>query len=120
MSPEREHTAFVGSRTTPSPGFYIGLAIFALLLAAAPLLLPSPRKVVDQHANPNPGSPLPAQVMTSSGSNLYHAAAACPYMHQHATTMPASQAVKEGLVPCPYCVGNSSAHLTPTVLRNKK
>lgn len=120
MSPEREHSHFVGSRTSPSRGFYVGLGVFALLLVAAALVLPAPRPVIDQHANPTPATAVPAQVLTSSGSNLYHAAATCPYAHEHANTMSASDAVRQGLVPCPYCIGNSSAHLTPTVAARRR
>jgi hypothetical protein len=63
-----------------------------------------------------PAGEVPAQVFTSPRSNLYHAGTACPYAHQHSTAVAASQAVQQGLVPCPYCIGNSSAHLTPTVV----
>jgi hypothetical protein len=101
-----------GAMTT-SLGFYLGIGIILLLLFAGVLFFPSPRPLADQHANPVPGSPLPAQVVTSPDSHLYHAGASCPYAHRDSKLLPISEALQRGLVPCPYCIGNPSARLTP-------
>jgi len=94
-----------------SLGFYLGIGALVLLLVGGALVLPSARPPVDQHANPIPASPLPAQVLVAPGSNLYHAGAWCPYAHRGSRPLPASEAVHQGLVPCPYCIGNSAARL---------
>jgi hypothetical protein len=101
-----------GAMTT-SLGFYLGIGILLLLLVAGALVLPSPRPLADQHANPVPASPLPAQVVISPGSHLYHAGARCFYVHRDSKRLSTSEAIERGLVPCPYCIGNSSARPTP-------
>jgi hypothetical protein len=99
---------------TVSAGFYLGMAVVLAVAIGGAVNAPS-RPLVDQHANPAPAERLPAQLVTAPGSNLYHASASCPYAHLKSTPLSASEAVHRGLVPCPYCIGNSSARLTPTV-----
>ena len=98
-----------------SLGFYLGVGIFLLLLVAAALTYHGESPLIDQHANPVPAGPVPAQVVVVPGSNLYHAGTSCPYVHDHGELLSKSEALLRGLVPCPYCVGNSSARLTPTL-----
>jgi hypothetical protein len=100
-----------------SLGFYLGIGMLLLLLVAGALVFSWPRPLADQHANPVPATPLPTQVVTSPGSHLYHAGASCFYAHRDSKPLPASKALERGLVPCPYCIGNSSARLTPMTVR---
>jgi hypothetical protein len=98
-----------------SLGFYVGLAALLLLLGSGWLLAPPANPLINQHADPTPATPLPPQVLRSPGSDLYHAGAACPYAHSESKPVSKSEALRLGLVPCPYCIGNSAAHLTATV-----
>jgi hypothetical protein len=102
-------------RIVISLGFYLGLAALLLLLAGAWLVTPPAIPLINQHADPTPATPLPAQVLSSPGSDLYHAAVTCPYAHSDSKPVSKSEALRLGLVPCPYCIGNSAAHLTATV-----
>jgi hypothetical protein len=95
-----------------SLGFYLGLGTLLLLLVAGAVVFPAPSPLIDQHANPVPASRLPAEVLTSPHSNLYHAGAACSYAHRDSKLLATPEAVHQGLIPCPYCIGNSSARLT--------
>lgn len=104
---------------TPSLGFYLGIGALLLLLVAGAVAFPAPRPLTDQHANPTPAAPLPAGVLISHGSNLYHAGASCPYKHENSKMLAKSEAVQQGLIPCPYCIGNSSARLVPTVIARR-
>jgi hypothetical protein len=101
---------------TLSLGFYLGIGILLLFLAAGALFSAPPRPLIDQHANPIPATPPPAQVLTAPGSNLYHAGPSCPYAHRNSKLIDSSKAVHEGLVPCAYCIGNSAVRLTPIVI----
>jgi hypothetical protein len=99
---------------TLSMSFYLGLgALLLLLLAAGALVYRAEYPLVDRHANPTPAGPVPNEVLVLPGSNLYHAGADCPYSHRQARPLAREDAMRHGLVPCPYCVGNSSARLTP-------
>ena len=102
-------------RIVISLGFYLGLTALLLLLAGSSLLAPSANPLINQHADPTPATQLPAQVLISPGSDLYHAGATCPYAHSNSKPVSKSEALRLGLVPCPYCIGNSAAHLTATV-----
>lgn len=99
-------------RITISSGFYLGIGMLVLLLIVGALALPSAKPLIDQHANPEPATRLPAQVLTSPGSNLYHTGS-CPYAHRDSKLLSTDEALRHGLVPCPYCIGNSSARLIP-------
>lgn len=99
-----------------SLGFYIGVGMLLLLVVGVFLIAPPAKPLINQHANPTPATPLPAQVLASPGSNLYHNSALCPYAHRDAKPLSTAEALRHGLVPCPYCIGNSSARLTPTVI----
>lgn len=112
IPPSKKASAGRGAMTV-SAGFYVGIAIFLAVLVFSVLFAPS-RSLVDQHANPAPATRLPTEVLNAPGSHLYHASASCPYAHRDSKPLSASAAVAEGLVPCPYCIGNSSARLTPT------
>lgn len=105
-----------GRGMTVSTGFYLGFVPLMALLVAGALLLPAARPLADQHANPVPATALPPQVTASPRSNLYHAGAACPYVHSESKTLPVSEAQRRGLVPCPFCIGNSAARLTPAIV----
>lgn len=109
---ERQNANYDQGATRTSAGFYIGMAVVIAALALGTVVAPS-RPLVDQHANPNPAVQLPAQVLSAPGSHLYHASASCPYVHRDSKSLSASAAIDHGLVPCPYCIGNSSARLTP-------
>lgn len=98
-----------------SLGFYLGVGVLVLLLVAAGITYHGQLPLADQHANPTPAGPVPAEVVVVRGSHLYHAGASCPYIHRHAQLLSRSEALLRGLVPCPYCLGNSSARLTPTL-----
>jgi len=95
-----------------SLGFYLGVGILLLLVAAAALTSHGEIPLIDQHANPTPAGPVPSQVVIVPGSNLYHAGPSCPFVHGEAQPLSRWEALLRGLVPCPYCVGNSSARLT--------
>ena len=103
-------------RIAISLGFYTGIVALFLMLAGGAFLGPSARRLINQHADPVPAGEPPSQVLVSRGSNLYHAGTACPYAHKNATEVTRLEAVRQGLIPCPYCIGNSAALLTPTVL----
>ena len=102
-------------RMTISLGFYLGIAMLLLLLIAGALVAPAARPLIDQHANPKPAIRLPTQVLVSPDSHLYHVGS-CPYLHQDSKPLSTWEALRHGLVPCPYCIENSSARLTPTVI----
>lgn len=110
----REQRAYRG-RLTISLGFYLGIGMLLLLVVAGAVIAPSARPLINQHANPKPAAHLPEQVMVSPGSNLYHVGS-CPYVHRESKPLSTPEALRHGLVPCPYCIGNSSARLTPTVI----
>jgi hypothetical protein len=82
-----------------------------LLLFWMAIVTPSVKPLIDQHADPMAATSLPAQVLNSPGSNLYHAGS-CPYEHRDSKPLSASEALRQGLVPCPFCIGNSAARLT--------
>lgn len=103
-------------RMTISSGFYLGIAMLLLLLIGGALVAPAARPLIDQHANPKPAIRLPTQVLVSPDSHLYHVGS-CPYLHQDSKPLSTWEALRHGLVPCPYCIGNSSARLTPVILR---
>lgn len=96
-----------------SLGFYLGVGVFVLILVASVFTHHGERPLADQHANPIPAGPVPEQVTVVPGSNLYHAGASCPYLHGDAQPLSRAEAFRRGLAPCPYCLGNSSARLTP-------
>jgi hypothetical protein len=102
-------------RMTISLGFYLGIAMVLLLVIGGALVAPAARPLIDQHANPKPATRLPTQVLVSPDSHLYHVGS-CPYLHQDSKPLSTWEALRHGLVPCPYCIGNSSARLTPTVI----
>lgn len=108
-SPRHKASASRGA-VTISAGFYLGMTVVWAALVAGAAFAPS-RPLVDQHANPAPAARLPAQVLRAPGSNLYHASASCPYSHRASKPLSPSEAIHRGLVPCPYCIGNSSARL---------
>ena len=95
-----------------SLGFYLGIGMLLLLLFGMAVVTPSAMPLVDHHANPRPGTSLPAQVLISPGSNLYHVGT-CSYAHRDSKPLSTSEALRRGLVPCPFCIGNSAARLTP-------
>ena len=99
-------------RMTISLGFYLGIAMLLLLLIGGALVGPAAKPLIDQHANPKPAIRLPTQVLVSPDSHLYHVGS-CPYLHQDSKPLSTWEALRHGLVPCPYCIGNSSARLTP-------
>lgn len=102
---------------TVSLGFYLGgAALLLLLVAAGALTFRAEYPLLNQHANPTPAGTVPEKVMIVPGSNMYHAGAFCPYAHRDAQPLTQSEAAQRGLVPCPYCLGNSSARLTPVVI----
>jgi len=103
-------------RIAISLGFYTGMVVLLLIVAGGAFAGPSARHLINQHADPVPAGGPPSQVLVSHGSNLYHAGSVCPYAHKDATVITRLEAVRQGLVPCPYCIGNSAARLTPTVL----
>ena len=98
-----------------SLGFYLGAGVLLLLLVAAAATYHGENPLADQHANPTPAGTVPTEVVVDPGSHLYHAGTACPYLHRGAQPLSKSEALLRGLVPCPYCLGNSSARLTPTL-----
>ena len=98
-----------------SLGFYLGVGVFVLILLASVFSHHGENPLVDQHANPIPAGPVPEQVIVVAGSNLFHAGSSCPYLHGDAQPLSRAEAFRRGLVPCPYCLGNSSARLTPTL-----
>jgi hypothetical protein len=103
-------------RIAISLGFYTGIVVLLLIVAGGAFAGPSARHLINQHADPVPAGEPPSQVLVSRGSNLYHAATACPYAHKDTSAFTRMEAVRQGLVPCPYCIGNSAARLTPTLL----
>ena len=114
MNRERDSAVRSGRGMTTSAGFYVGLGSLLLLLLVGALISTSVNPLADHHANPVPANPLPAQVVISPRSNLYHGGSSCPFVHRDSKLLPTSVAVHQGLVPCPYCIGNSSVHLHPT------
>ena len=98
-----------------SLGFYLGVGVLLLLLVASAVTYRGESPLVDQHANPIPAGAVPAEVVVDPGSHLYHAGTSCPYVHRDAQLLSKSEALLRGLVPCPYCLGNSSARLIPTL-----
>ena len=90
-----------------------GLGVLLLLLVASAVTDHGVRPPVDQHANSTPQARYPDEVVVDPGSHLYHAGTSCPYVHRDAKQLSKTEALLRGLVPCPYCVGNSSARLTP-------
>jgi hypothetical protein len=99
-------------RVSISLGFYLGIGMLLLLLFGMASVKPSTKPLVDHHANPWPATRLPAQVLISPGSNLYHVGS-CLYEHRDSMPLSTSEALPQGLVPCPFCIGNSAARLTP-------
>ena len=96
-----------------SLGFYLGVGVLLLLLVASAVTYHGESPLADQHANPTPAGPVPDEVVVDPGSHLYHVGNSCPYVHRDAQQLSKTEALLRGLVPCPYCVGNSSARLTP-------
>jgi hypothetical protein len=92
--------------------FYLGIGMLLLLLFGMAFVTPSTKPLIDHHANPRPATRLPAQVLISPGSNLYHVGS-CRYEHRDSKPLETSEALHQGLVPCPFCIGNSAARLTP-------
>jgi hypothetical protein len=111
LSPEKVNRCRGGM--TLSLGFYLGTAALILLLVVGAVVFPAPVPLTDQHAAPAPATGLPADVLIFPGSNLYHGGASCRYTHRGSRFLATSEAVQQGLVPCPYCIGNSSARLVP-------
>lgn len=97
-----------------SQRFYLWLAVLVAVLVVGGLTLPPVRRLTNMHANPTPTQTVPEQVEVSPNSHLYHAGPSCPFVHAGAKTMPGAAAERQGLAPCPYCIGNSSARLRPS------
>ncbi len=113
LLPSRRNPRSSHGALNVSLGFYVGMGILLLLLVAAAVTHHGESPIIDQHANPTPAGAVPVQVVVVPGSNLYHAGTSCPYIHGDAQSLSRSEAFLRGLVPCPYCAGNSSARLTP-------
>lgn len=120
MNREEKRATRLRGAMTLSLSFYLGMGALAVFLIAFFLMLPPIRPVTDQHANRVPAAKLPAEVLTAKGSNLYHGGSKCPYAHKDSKMIATSKAEQEGLVPCPFCIGNSSARLTPMVIARHK
>jgi anti-sigma factor RsiW len=72
-----------------------------------------------EHAQPGRGIPSGLVVLVAAHSRVFHVAG-CPFIHDQEgglRSMKASEAVREGYVPCVRCLGKYVAHVAQALVR---